>query len=117
MTKKEKVKLECMKRRKAKRAMLLDECQCSRNCKSLISSDVRQQFHDSFWKSTNYFERQSLILSHVMIKPIERRRGLSSIVRKTKTYCYTLPNDQGVDVAVCQAFFLNTFGYPRTNKY
>ena len=79
---------------------------CRRKCSTIFSDTSRKSIFDIFWGMGSKKGRRDFIASHVHMEKKARARGTPG--RRKSTIAYTLPNDHGSVVQVCQTMFLNT---------
>lgn len=79
------------------------DCQCTRECHKLIPIQQREKLFNDYYKLGS-FDLKTAYLSG-QIKVVNKIRNTTNSQRKQYTRIYNLPNENGVDVPVCKAFF------------
>ena len=93
---------------------MLKPCTCKKQCSEKISDDQRTKMHEQFW-NLSYDARGNWILQHVKHIAV-KRRNRKGCTPRSSSYEYSLTDEFGTFVNVCQLMFLNTLGYKSNRK-
>ena len=96
-------------------------CQCKyKMCFKLFKERRREIIHKSFWEQS-YTEPNRWLFSCVKVidKQQSHKRKPDEDVASRKervVLAFTLPNELGVNISICQKMFLNTMGFTSNQK-
>ena len=83
---------------------------CKRKCIAKVTEIKRSAIHAQFW-SMPYNQRRMWLHSHVKKVHTKRpHKETSGAHEKSFSRLYTLPGEDGIEVIVCNVFFLRTLG-------
>ena len=99
------------KRDQSAKHPMLSPCSCKQRCGETFSHPVRTNIHSKYWEMP-YNQKQTWLWWQMNSENPARTRihGDERQNNRNRTVKYSLLN-VGVDILVCQRFFLRTFGY------
>ena len=84
-------------------------CKCKYKCISKIHKIHRQSIFRDYWSMT-FQSQRTFIHKNVHVITKKRRSQTDTMSRRTNTYQYFLPTEEGNCVQVCKLFFLQALG-------
>lgn len=112
-------KREQIEKRLNKHPVIVKEncSKCQKNCYLNFSHDRRIEINSEFWTS-NLKGRRNFLSNYATNREMKRfvEPNQHGEYKKKFSYNYHLKNQFGVDVEVCQSFFVNTLGFQDKNR-
>lgn len=93
----------------AKRVKLQD-CKCKFRCTNFITAAQQEILFKEYRTMSNRDDQRAFLRSLMQTNPVQRRRTNSPTICRNISITYSLKNDDGQQIRVCQKFFCNTFG-------
>ena len=119
-TSKQKKRRQSTMASKKEKHPMLPPCNCKhKKCQHLIREERRLFIHDKFWEK-DLRDQNSWTMSHV--RATEKKRSLKrkpdnqSVRKERGQLCYTLAEESGLHIDVCQRMFLDTLGFTSNQK-
>lgn len=109
------VKGEKIMQKTVKERMCNTNEKCPFKCSIVITKEERKLIHDSFWKLSDE-KKVHFYSKHIKRKIAARKRTRSEISKKQYSYEYFFIV-HGVQIKVCQAYFLNTLNISKQRIY
>lgn len=108
-------KIELATAKKLNKYMVKEPCNCKKKCQEQIASDRRTEINQKFWK-LDYISQKLYIRSQTTESTPKTTKHPSGSRKGVQYFLRTESGENGLNVEVCQYFFLATLGFKPNNN-